>query len=198
MNIVWPLLFCGAILYALLTGDGGSVLGYLTESAAEAIALIVTLAGAYTLWCGVLRILKSCGAMGGIKKLLSPLIARLFPSLKNDGETQEFIATNFAANILGLGNAATPAGIDAVQSMAKKSGGSFTDDIGLFIVINCSSLQLIPTTVISLRAQAGSLAAGDIFVPSLVTTALTTVFSIILSLLMIKLRAKKREGSLRL
>lgn len=197
MNIAWPLLFCGAIVYALLSGDGENIIGYLAQSAAEAIALIFTLAGAYTLWCGVLRIFKSCGAVSGLTRLLSPAIKRLFPEHKNDEDVQNHIATNFAANMMGLGNAATPAGIEAVRAMAKKSEGVFTDAMGMFIVVNCSSLQLIPTTVISLRAQAGSLAAGDIFLPSLVTTFMTTVLSIVLAFAAIKFKQRRIERMLK-
>ncbi len=197
MNIAWPLLFCGAIIYALLSGDGENIIGYLAQSAAEAIALIFTLAGVYTLWCGVLRIFKSCGAVSGLTRLLSPAIRWLFPDHKHDQDIQGHIATNFAANMMGLGNAATPAGMEAVKAMAKKSGGVFTDAMGMFIVVNCSSLQIIPTTVISLRAQAGSLAAGDIFLPSLVTTFMTTVLSIVLAFAAIKAKQRRNERMLK-
>jgi spore maturation protein A len=194
VNIAWPLLFCGAIIYALLSGDGENIIGYLAQSAAEAIALIFTLAGAYTLWCGVLRIFKSCGAVSGLTRLLSPAIKRLFPDHKDDEDVKGHIATNFAANMMGLGNAATPAGIEAVKAMAKKSDGVFTNAMGMFIVVNCSSLQIIPTTVISLRAQAGSMAAGDIFLPSLVTSFLTTLLSITLAIIVIKYKQKRSKG----
>lgn len=195
MNVAWPLLFCGAIAYALLTGDGGSVINYLAESSVEAIALILSLAGAYTLWCGVLRIFQSCGAVSGLRRLLSPAIRFLFPSLKNNPEAQEHISANIAANMLGLGNAATPAGIEAVKSMAVESGGRFTDDMGMFVIVNCSSLQLIPTTVISLRAQAGSLAAGDIFLPTLIATSMTTALGIALGFFLIRIRKKRKRAA---
>ena len=173
MNVVWPLLLTVSVLYAVFSGNADAVLGYFVSGAGEAIALLITLAGVYVLWSGILNIYERIGALHGLARVLSPVITWLFPSARRNEAAKEHIAANLAANMLGLGNAATPEGIAAVQEL--QHGEKLCADAGLFIIVNCSSVQLFPATVIAMRAALGSVNPQDIVLPALLTTAMTTL-----------------------
>jgi len=132
------------------------------EGAAAAVQLCLTMAGMLCLWMGVMEIMKRSGLSRGLSRLLQPVLRRLYPAFAGDGEVMDNISANVSANLLGLGNAATPLGIRAAQLMSRRSPGVASDALCMLIVCNSSSIQLIPTTVASVRAAAGCAAPFDI------------------------------------
>lgn len=163
MSVIWLLLLIISILYALFN-NCTKVLGpAVLEGAASAVTLALSLAGSLCLWSGLLRVMERCGMTAGLSKLLRPLLGRLFPQAARDPEALGHISANVSANLLGLGNAATPAGIAAARRLQTLSGGSTAShELCRFLVINTASLQLLPTTVAAVRAAAGCETPFDI------------------------------------
>ena len=165
-----------SLLYALIKGEGGACVSALLQGADSAVASVISMAGGLAFFCGLIHILKKAGALSFLSRLLSPLLRRLMgPSLPDTA--LDYVTMNLTANMLGLGNAATPMGIQAAKAMAR--GESATNALCLFLVINASSVQLLPSTVISLRAAAGSASPGAIVLPTLIATLLSTLAGIL-------------------
>lgn len=174
MNVVFAFILTVCVSL-LLFKDPNAALGGMLTGVSSAIAMSVGLVAVYAVWLSVLNVMEKVGLNRAIGKALKPLTKRLFPS-END-ETRETISLNMSANMLGMGGAATPLGIKAINSMAGDSEKT-SDSIALFVVINCTSIQLIPTTIIGLRAAAGSASASDIILPSLIATAVSTIVGV--------------------
>lgn len=174
MNVVFAFILTVCVSL-LLFRDPNATLGGMLTGVSSAIAMSVGLVAVYAVWLSVLNVMEKVGLNRAIGKALKPLTKRLFPS-END-ETRETISLNMSANLLGMGGAATPLGIKAINSMAGDSEKT-SDSIALFVVINCTSIQLIPTTIIGLRAAAGSASASDIILPSLIATAVSTIVGV--------------------
>ena len=162
MTILWMGMVAASILCGLATGQIAGVSAAVTEGAAAAIELCFSMAGVMCLWCGVMEVMKRCGILERLEHALRPLLGRLFPTARTEPETMEKIAANVSANLLGLGNAATPLGIQAVRRMGRNTNGIASDDMCLFIVCNTASIQLIPTTVAAVRSAAGGASPFDI------------------------------------
>lgn len=174
MNVVFAFILTVCVSL-LLFKDPNAALGGMLDGVSSAIAMSVGLVAVYAVWLSVLNVMEKVGLNRAIGKALKPLTKRLFPS-END-EIRETISLNMSANLLGMGGAATPLGIKAINGMAKDSEKT-NDSIALFVVINCTSIQLIPTTIIGLRAAAGSVNASDIILPSLIATAVSTLVGV--------------------
>ncbi len=172
MKWLFPFLFLAAVILSLFSGDGGQMTNALLEEISLAIQTMLTLTGAMCFWSGMMHIAKDSGVSKAIGKALTPWIGKLIPKIK--GESAESVTLNLSANLLGLGNAATPLGLRAVQCMAAE--GLPAESFATFIVMNCCSLQLIPTTVVSLRYQAGSVAPMEIL-PAVWLCSLLSVVS---------------------
>ena len=149
-----------SVTLALLTGRADQAGAAVLTGAGEAVELCLRLAGSLCLWSGVMELLERCGLARRLAGLLRPLLRRLFPAASRDAAAADALTENLTANLLGLGNAATPAGIRAARAMAQM-GTAARDELCL-IVLNTASLQLLPTTIASLRAAAGAVAAFDI------------------------------------
>ena len=162
MTAVWTGLVAASICYALATGNVNSLSKSVYQGGQAAVDLCLSMAGTLCLWCGVLEVMRRCGLLRGLEGLLRPVLGRLFPDARRDEETMGCIAGNVSANLLGLGNAATPLGIQAVRRMAAEQGDAASDEMILFIVCNTASIQLIPTTVAAVRGGAGCTAPLDI------------------------------------
>lgn len=173
MNKVWPALMLCAIGFEVISGRGASVIGDLTACAMQAMDLVLTLLCGYMLWCGLIAVLEEAGALRALTKMTGPVVQRIFPQAGKSAAAVQAICANFSANMLGLGNAATPQGVLAVSQM--QTLGGCAQDIGLFITLNCSSVQLIPTTMMTLLAKYGACAPQRIWLPSLAATSLTTL-----------------------
>jgi len=144
----------------------------------NAITLIVKLAAIYAVWLSVLKMMQATGLDKKLSKLLRPLIKRLFKG--ESDETYNWISVNLAGNMLGMGGVATPAGIKAMKSMAAEEQTVASANMILLLIINATSIQLIPATVIAMRATAGSADASSIFLPTLISTSVSTLSGIIL------------------
>lgn len=176
MNKIWFIMIISSICI-LLASNPGSILSSMTSSAQESLTLSIELTAVYTVWLGILELIDASGLSEKLAKLLHPIIKKLFNV--DDKETEKLIALNMSANILGLGNAATPMGIAAMKRLDDKSGVA-THSIIMLIVLNATSLQLLPTTIIGLRTSAGSLSASDIILPTIISTLATCILGIIL------------------
>ena len=177
MNYVWAAMCCVGLVWGIAAGRAAAVGAAALASGMEAVMLALRLAGGFALWCGMLEILEQSGTVRAFSRGLSPVLNRLFPSLKPDSRARRAIAENFAANMLGLGNAATPAGLRAMRALREEEGAGVqaTDAMCLFLVLNASSLQLFPSTVVSLRAASGAARPASIVLPTLCATAGSTL-----------------------
>jgi spore maturation protein A len=180
MNWLWAVMVLGSILCAAVTGKMEGMFGAAMDGAGAAVQLFITLLAVYALWCGIMEIIADSGLADKFAGALGGLLRWLYPSVRPNSAASRQIALNMAANMLGVGNAATPAGLEAIAEMKKASqiGNIATDDMCMLLVVNCSSLQLIPTTVIALRQAAGSLSAADILLPSVIASVGASAFGI--------------------
>ena len=184
------MLLCGILLGALL-GRMNEVSQALLEDAQRAVELTLALTGNFCLWSGVMKIAETSGLTQCFARLAAPVTRRLFRGLREGGEAMGAITMNLAANLLGLGNAATPLGIQAMQAMQReeRAGGTATDNMALFVAMNTASLQLLPTTTALLRAQAGSKTPLDILPAVWLASAVSVAAGIVCA----KLLARKRR-----
>lgn len=162
MAWIWTGMAVLSILCGLATGRGELVAAAAVEGAQAAVELCVSIAGMLCLWTGVMEIMRRSGLAEGLSRLLRPVLSVLFPQVSGDRGVMDSISANVSANLLGLGNAATPLGIEAVRRMEQKSPGTASDAMCMLVVCNTASIQLIPTTVASVRAAAGSSSPFDI------------------------------------
>ena len=162
MAWVWTGMVALSVVYGLLNDTIGAVGSAAMEGAAAAVELCLNMAGIMCLWSGVMSIMKACGLMDGLSRLFRPILSRLLPRACRDPETLAAPSGNVSANLLGLGNAATPLGIRAAQRMAAGTNGRASDELCTLVVLNTASIQLLPTTVAGVRAALGSGSAFDI------------------------------------
>lgn len=193
MNFIWGGLILISILCALATGRMGELSASVLSGAADAVQLVISLLGMMCLWTGLMKIAEKGGLTAILAKLFSPVMTRLFPEYKKDSPAIKAICMNVTANLLGLGNAATPMGIAAMKEMAKaqKSELSYTADNGMvmFVVINTASLQLIPTMMSALRASHGAASPFDV----MPAVWITSVCGLCVGVLMAKLLEKRGD-----
>lgn len=145
-----------AVVCGMWTGRGSAVAAAAMEGAQAALELAFSIGGMLCLWCGVMEIMRRSGLAEKLAQAMAPVLGLLFRQAAKDPETRSAIAANISANLLGLGNAATPLGLKAIGRMAKESPGRASDEMCTLVVCNAASLQLIPTTVAAVRLAAGS------------------------------------------
>ena len=162
MAWVWTGMVTLSLVFGLLSGNLDAVANAALEGARSAVELSLSMAGVLCLWSGVMEIMNACGLSEGLAGLFRPILRRLLPNASKDPETLAAVSANVSANLLGLGNAATPLGIRAARRMARGCGGTASDELCTLVVLNTASIQLIPATVGSLRAAMGSAAPFDI------------------------------------
>ena len=162
MAWVWTGMLLLSLVFGLLTGRLDDVANAALEGARSAIDLSISMAGILCLWSGVMEIMSACGLSASLARTFRPLLRRLLPNACRDEETLAAISANVSANLLGLGNAATPLGIRAAQRMARGCGGTASNELCLLVVLNTASIQLIPATIASVRAAAGCQTPFDI------------------------------------
>lgn len=164
MNVIFALLLSGGILFGAITGRTEQVSAALLTEGESAVKLAFSLMGSFCFWGGIMEIAKRSGLTDKIAKALLPITGRLFGGIARNGAAMKAVSMNITANLLGLGNAATPLGINAMKSLKREENAKdrATDNMALFVVINTASLQLIPTTTAMLRAAAGSKSPFDI------------------------------------
>ena len=162
MAWIWTGMIAASVAYGIFNGTIGAVGNAALEGAAAAVELCLNMAGVMCLWSGVMSIMKASGMMGALSRLFRPLLGRLLPQACKDPDTLAALSGNVSANLLGLGNAATPLGIRAARRMAAGCGGIAGDELCTLVVLNTASIQLLPTTVAGVRAALGAESAFDI------------------------------------
>ena len=155
MSVVWAVLLGGSVVCALVTGRGQALSAAVMQGAQSGVTLAISIAGSLCLWSGVGRLMEKIGFTAALARLLRPVTGRLFPSTREDPKLAQALSANICANVLGLGNAATPPGIEAAQRMAKGCGGRASDELCRLIVLNTASIQLIPANVAAVRSALG-------------------------------------------
>ncbi len=173
MAWVWAVLVVASVLFGSINGSMGDVSRAAMEGAGAAVELAITMAGAVCLWSGVMELMSRCGLAGHLANCFRPLLRLLLPQASRDDETLSAVSANLSANLLGLGNAATPLGIRAARRMARGCDGTASDELCRLVVLNTASIQLLPTTVAALRAAGGSAAPFDILPAVWVTSVLS-------------------------
>lgn len=194
LNYIWGFMILLGILYGSITGNIDIVGNGIIESSKEAVSLCITMLGVMAMWCGIMEIARDAGIIEEATKHIIPVIRRLFPGIPKNHKAWEYISLNIIANILGLGWAATPAGLKAMEELQKinieecrrryKEDWSSkiniaTNEMCTFLVLNISSLQLIPVSVITYRSQYGSVNPSLIVAPSILATFISTLVAII-------------------
>ncbi len=180
LNIIWPLFIVASIIYALIFGNIENVSNEVFNSANSAVQLTLTFLGTICLWNGIMEIAKKTSLINILSKILGPFIKFLFPELKNNKQARDEISMNMVANLLGLGNAATPLGLKAMKTMQKDNlqKDTLTNSMAMFIVINTASFQLIPTNVIAIRNSLGSVSPSGIIVQVWIATVVSAIVGI--------------------
>lgn len=209
LNAMWACMILLGVIYAAFTGNMAAVTDAALDSAGEAISLCITMAGVMALWMGLMEIGQKSGMIEKLAKGLGPFLSFLFPRIPKKHPAREYIATNVIANILGLGWAATPAGLKAMEELAnlekergnpeygkpamgtQKSGleiakeaaiggnRSASNEMCTFLIINISSLQLIPVNMIAYRSQYGSVNPAIIVGPAIIATIISTIVAVV-------------------
>ena len=162
MAWVWSGMVVLSLLFGIATGRLDQVANAALEGANSAIELSLSMAGVLCLWSGVMEVLNVCGLSAGLARIFQPVLRRLMPESAKDEETLAAVSANVSANLLGLGNAATPLGIRAARRMARGCGGVASNELCRLVVLNTASIQLLPATVASVRSAAGCATPFDI------------------------------------
>ena len=162
MSWLWTGMVAIALAFGAATGNLGALGGAALDGARSAVELCVTMAGVTCLWTGVMEVMRQSGLSARAARAFRPALRALMPDAARDEETLAAVSANLSANLLGLGNAATPLGVRAARRMARGRDGAASDDLCLFIVLNTASLQLLPTTAAALRAAQGAARPFDI------------------------------------
>lgn len=188
LNKIWPIFLIISFIYAFFSGKLPEVNNSIFESTSSAIELCLTLVGTMCLWCGMIKIVMQTSAIDKLINILKPILQRLFPDINEEDEAHKEISMNIIANLLGLGNAATPLGLKAMKSLQKnnKNKQELSNSMAIFIVLNTASIQLIPTTVIAIRTTLGSKNPTEMLIPIWIATAIAAISAIISAKLFIK------------
>lgn len=214
MNYLWALMILTGVVCAAFNGTLPALTNAALESAKEAVTLCIAMTGVMSFWMGLMRIAEKSGIIGGLSRRMRPILRFFFPGIPADHAANEYIATNMIANIFGLGWAATPAGLKAMEALAKleaergnpeyleaepgdwngppkkkmmagaagaaaRSGRSASSEMCTFLIINISSLQLIPVNIIACRGQYGSVNPTAIVGPALMATTCSTLAAVL-------------------
>lgn len=186
LNFLWAGMILLGVAYGAATGRIEDVSNGFIEGGGEAVSLCITMLGIVSLWTGVMEIARKSGLIAGLKKKIAPLIKWLFPDVPPEHPASEYIAINLIANFCGLGWAATPAGLKAMEALAalqdERAGHHVTkasDAMCAFLVINISSIQLIPVNIIAYRAEYGSVNPAAIIIPGIIATTISTLAGVI-------------------
>lgn len=187
LNKLWGFMILIGISFGIITGEVEALSNAAIDSAGEAVSLAITMLGIMAMWTGLIEIARRSGLLNTLTQKLNPLLKFLFPRIPKKHIVNEYIAANIIANLLGLGWAATPMGLKAMKELAalerERTGSEnvtkASDEMCTFLVINISSLQLIPVNVIAYRSQYGSVNPAAVVLPGLIATAVSTIVAVI-------------------
>ena len=188
LNKIWPFFITISIIFSFLFGNIEALNNSIFESTENAIKLSITLLGTMCMWCGIMKIAMNTKLIEIICKIINPIINKLFPEINKNKSIKKEISMNIIANILGLGNAATPLGLKAMDSMQKenKDKNKLSNSMMTFILLNTASLQLIPTTVLAIRNSLDSENCTKIIIPTWGATIIAAITGIIAVKILIK------------
>mgnify|MGYP003307557244 CR=1 FL=1 len=188
LNKIWPFFIIISFIYAIYSGNISNVNNAIFDSAEQTVNLCLTMFGTLCLWNGIMKIATQTSMIEKLTKFLKPVISFIFPEIKDDKKISKEISMNMVANILGLGNASTPLGLKAMDSMQKenKDKSKLSNSMAMFILVNTASLQIIPTTVISIRSSLGSQEPTKIIFAVWVATIAAFATAIIVGKILIK------------
>lgn len=194
LNYVWSGLVIISIIYSVFLGNTEDLSKALVDSGASSIELIITMAGIICLWTGIMKIAVESGLTSVFAKIFSPLLRPLFPNLDKNSDAYKSISMNISANLLGLGNAATPFGLKAMEQLHTLNNKCDTasNEMIIFVVMNTASLQLLPTTLASLRQSYGSSAPFEIIVPVWISSACALAAALICACTLNCVKRKER------
>ena len=173
MTWIWTGMVVLSLVFGLFTGNLDAVADAAMDGAASAVELSVSMAGILCLWSGVMEIMNVCGLSAGLARAFRPILRRLMPQASRDEKTLAALSANVSANLLGLGNAATPLGIQAARRMARGCSGTASD------VLNTASIQLLPATIASVRSASGAQSPFDILPAVWLASALSVVVGVL-------------------
>ena len=192
LNAIWAMMIIIGVVYGSLSGNLEQVSLAALDSSKEAVSLCITMLGVMAFWVGLMEIAKKAGILEQMTQKMDPLIRFLFPRIPKEHKAREYIATNIVANILGLGWACTPAGLKGMEELArlekergneeytqKEKNRIASNEMCIFLVLNISSLQIIPINIIAYRSQYGSVNSARIIAPAIIATACSTLAGII-------------------
>lgn len=184
LNKLWGVMILIGILFAAFHGKIGDVGTAAIDSSKEAVMLCITMLGVMSMWTGLMNIAKKAGIMDALTRGMQPLIAFLFPGVPKGHKAEEYIAANIVSNVLGLGWAATPVGLKAMKELKELNHGSHvaSADMCTFLILNISSLQLIPVNIIAYRSQYGSVSPTSIIGMGLLATIISTLAGTVFAL----------------
>lgn len=200
LNYIWGAMILIGVVYAMITGNMEGLTSGMLDSSKEAVNVCMVMLGVVSLWTGLMKIAQNCGIIGAMTRKIAPLIHFLFPGIPKGHKSLEYISTNVIANIMGLGWAATPAGLKAMEELAhlekergnpsyikgvrEKGARVASSEMCTFLVLNISSLQLIPVNMIAYRSQYGSANPAAVLGPGLVATMVSTLVAVVLCKMM--------------
>ena len=180
LNYIWAGMILIALFVSIINGTLEETTAAALTGAGDGVTLSIELMGILCFWNGIMKIAEKSGLVEILSKLFSPFYHILFPGLEKKSKAGEYIFMNLSANFLGLGNAATPLGIQAMKELQRANGtAAATNDMIMFVVLNTASFQLIPSTVIALRANGGSVAPAEIIVPVWIASCITIFFAVL-------------------
>ena len=182
VNVIWVLLILIAIIYSLFTGEVETINNGILTHATSGVNLVLEMMPLIVLWTGIMKIAEKSGLLHVFARALNPLLRRLFPSLPRNHKALGYIASNIGANMLGLGSAATPFGLKAMDELQKDNPKKTeaTEAMITFLVLNTGGVTLIPTTVIALRIMHGSANPTEIIITSILATAVSSISGLVL------------------
>lgn len=181
INYIWFVLIFLGILVSLVTGKGDEVSSYIVNSADSTVKLMLGLIGIMCFWCGVMKVAEKSGLTEKLARIMRPILKKLFKTAAKDEKALGAIVMNLTANMMGLSNAATPFGIKAMEEMDRLNDnkGVASNDMALFLVMNAACIQLVPSTIISIRAACNSQNPGAIILPAIISTTTALIVGIV-------------------
>lgn len=181
LNFIWPIFIIISIIYSILAGNVDAINNGLFSSCESAVQLTITFFGTICLWTGLMEIVKSTSIINKLKRLLGPIMKILFPKINKKDSAYDEISMNIIANVLGLGNAATPIGLKAMEKLQQRNINKdvLSDEMMMLIILNTASIQIIPTTVIAIRNSLGSANPTKIIIPVWIATICAAIAGII-------------------
>lgn len=181
INYIWFVMIFLGLIVGIFTGNGEGISNAIIGSIDSTVSFIIGLVGLMCFWCGVMKVAEKSGFTEKLAKLMKPILKLIFKESAKDKKALGAIVMNITANMMGLGNAATPFGIKAMEEMDRLNNekGRASNDMALFLVLNAACIQLVPSTVLSIRAAAGSTNPGVIILPAIISTGTAAIVGVI-------------------